>query len=61
MPNMGGGMPNMGEFSGEFLSYLRRQGFQGPNPAFNQGFFNNNQGGGDASWNPHGAKRSRQE
>jgi hypothetical protein len=35
-------------------------GFQGPNPAFNQNFFGANQGG-DGTWNPHGAKRSRQE
>lgn len=37
-------------------------GFQGPNPAFNQNFFGGaNQGSGDGTWNPHGAKRSRQE
>lgn len=35
-------------------------GFQGSNPAFNQQFFGGNQGG-DGTWNPHGAKRSRQE
>ena len=36
-------------------------GFQTPNPAFNQPFFSPNQGVGDGQWNPHGAKRSRQE
>jgi len=45
------------------MSMLPGQGgFQGPNPAFNQGFSFPNQGvGGDGAWNPHGAKRSRQE
>ncbi|KAJ5819883.1 hypothetical protein N7474_005474 [Penicillium riverlandense] len=52
-PMMGGMGGNMG---------MQGQGFQGPNQGFNQGFYNPNQGGGgDASWNPHGAKRSRQE
>ncbi|OJJ43478.1 hypothetical protein ASPZODRAFT_146190 [Penicilliopsis zonata CBS 506.65] len=37
------------------------QGFQGPNAPFQQGFFPQNQGVGDGTWNPHGAKRSRQE
>lgn len=46
-----------------FLTYILpgTGGFQGPNPAFNQGFFPQNQGVNDGSWNPHGAKRSRQE
>ncbi|KAJ5162187.1 RRM domain protein [Penicillium capsulatum] len=58
MPMAGGMNPMMGGMAGNMG--MQGQGFQGPNPAFNQGFFNN-QGGGDASWNPHGAKRSRQE
>ncbi|KAJ5613738.1 hypothetical protein N7528_007392 [Penicillium herquei] len=59
MNPMAGGMnPMMGGMGGNMG--MQGQGFQGPNPGFNQGFFNN-QGGGDASWNPHGAKRSRQE
>lgn len=41
--------------------WLGKGGFQGPNPGFNQGFFPNQGGVGDGSWNPHGAKRSRQE
>jgi hypothetical protein len=38
-------------------------GFQGGNAQFNPAFFNQGQagGGGDSSWNPHGAKRTRQE
>ncbi|KAJ5692354.1 hypothetical protein N7462_001777 [Penicillium macrosclerotiorum] len=58
MNPMAGGMnPMMGGMGGNM-----GQGFQGPNPGFNQNFFNANQGGGgDGSWNPHGAKRSRQE
>ncbi|KAJ5548979.1 hypothetical protein N7513_006213 [Penicillium frequentans] len=61
MNPMAGGMnPMMGGMGGNMG--MQGQGFQGPNPAFNQGFFNNQgAGGGDASWNPHGAKRSRQE
>lgn len=43
------------------ITYLPGQGFQAPNPSFNQGFFSPNQGVGDGAWNPHGAKRSRQE
>ncbi|KAJ5769113.1 RRM domain protein [Penicillium odoratum] len=60
MNPMAGGMnPMMGGMGGNMG--MQGQGFQAPNPAFNQGFFNNQGGGGDASWNPHGAKRSRQE
>ncbi|KAI9703292.1 MAG: hypothetical protein M1836_007858 [Candelina mexicana] len=37
-------------------------GFHSPTPHFNPAFFNQNQGGGgDGSWNPHGAKRPRPE
>ena len=36
-------------------------GFQGGNPNFNPGFFQNQNMGSDGSWNPHGAKRTRQE
>ncbi|PYH94171.1 hypothetical protein BO71DRAFT_409595 [Aspergillus ellipticus CBS 707.79] len=56
-PMMGGMGANMG-MQGD----AAQGGFQGPNAAFNQGFFPPNQGvSGDGSWNPHGAKRSRQE
>ncbi|KAI9715885.1 MAG: hypothetical protein M1812_005705 [Candelaria pacifica] len=35
-------------------------GFQSPTPHFNPAFFTQNQaGGGDGNWNPHGAKRPR--
>ncbi|KAJ5594311.1 uncharacterized protein N7459_000519 [Penicillium hispanicum] len=64
MNAMGGmGMNPMAGSMGPMMGGMgmQGQGFQGPNPAFNQGFFNNQGGGGDASWNPHGAKRSRQE
>ncbi|PYI24761.1 hypothetical protein BO99DRAFT_418333 [Aspergillus violaceofuscus CBS 115571] len=60
MNSMSGGMnPMMGGMGGN-MGMQGQGGFQGPNPAFNQGFFPNAQGG-DGSWNPHGAKRSRQE
>ncbi|PWY82193.1 hypothetical protein BO70DRAFT_36320 [Aspergillus heteromorphus CBS 117.55] len=60
MNPMSGGMnPMMGQMAGNMG--MQGQGFQGPNAAFNQGFFPPNQGVGDGSWNPHGAKRSRQE
>ncbi|KAI9793582.1 MAG: hypothetical protein M1833_000727 [Piccolia ochrophora] len=37
-------------------------GFQGPQPHFNPAFFGQNQGGGgDGNWNPHGTKRQRPE
>ena len=42
-------------------------GFPGPSPHFNPAFFGQGQGqqmanpGGDGNWNPHGAKRTRQE
>ncbi|KAL1968044.1 hypothetical protein VTN77DRAFT_2173 [Rasamsonia byssochlamydoides] len=52
--NMGGGMnPMMGN-----MGMQGQGGFQNPN--FNTGFFPQNQVG-DGSWNPHGAKRTRQE
>ncbi|BCR91544.1 RNA-binding protein [Aspergillus chevalieri] len=62
MNPMGGGMnPMMGGMGGN-MGMQGQGGFQGPNPAFNQGFSFPNQGvGGDGAWNPHGAKRSRQE
>ncbi|KAL1991305.1 hypothetical protein VTN49DRAFT_5297 [Thermomyces lanuginosus] len=55
MNPMGGGMnPMMGNM-----------GMQGPggfqNPNFNSGFFQQQNQGGDGNWNPHGAKRTRQE
>ncbi|KAL4892911.1 hypothetical protein BDV59DRAFT_202271 [Aspergillus ambiguus] len=60
MNPMAGGMnPMMGGMGGN-MGMQGTGGFQGPNPGFNQGFFPN-QGVGDGSWNPHGAKRSRQE
>lgn len=52
-PMMGGMAGNMG--------MQGQGGFQSPTPSFAQGFFSQNQGVGDGSWNPHGAKRSRQE
>ncbi|KAJ5572535.1 hypothetical protein N7450_009519 [Penicillium hetheringtonii] len=67
MNPMAGGMgmnPMAGGMNPMMNMGMQGQGFQGPNPAFNQGFFNNqggNAGGNDSSWNPHGAKRSRQE
>ncbi|KAL4991502.1 hypothetical protein BDW68DRAFT_184941 [Aspergillus falconensis] len=72
MPNMGpmggmgmnpmaGGMnPMMGGMGGN-MGMQSIGGFQGPNQGFNTGFFPQNQGVGDGSWNPHGTKRSRQE
>ncbi|BCS22867.1 uncharacterized protein APUU_31092S [Aspergillus puulaauensis] len=72
MPNMGpmggmgmnpmaGGMnPMMGGMGGN-MGMQGIGGFQGPNQGFNPGFFPQNQGVGDGSWNPHGTKRSRQE
>ncbi|KAK4865442.1 hypothetical protein LT330_009553 [Penicillium expansum] len=57
---MGGGMAGNMPMQGQ-------QGFQGANPGFNQGYYNpNNQtnqasGSDGGSWNPHGAKRSRQD
>lgn len=41
-------------------SSLGQGGFQGTQAPYNPGFFPQGQGG-DASWNPHGAKRTRQE
>ncbi|KAL3466720.1 hypothetical protein BJX64DRAFT_215367 [Aspergillus heterothallicus] len=75
-PNMMG-MPNMGPMGGMGMNPMSggmnpmmggmggnmgmQGGFQGPNQGFNTGFFPQNQGVGDGSWNPHGTKRSRQE
>ncbi|KAL4884736.1 hypothetical protein BJY04DRAFT_169917 [Aspergillus karnatakaensis] len=59
MNPMSGGMnPMMGGMGGNMGM---QGGFQGPNQGFNPGFFPQNQGVGDGSWNPHGTKRSRQE
>ncbi|KAL2000463.1 hypothetical protein VTN02DRAFT_3051 [Thermoascus thermophilus] len=61
MNPMGGGMnPMMGGMSGN-MGMQGQGGFQNPNAHFNTGFFPQNQGVGDGSWNPHGAKRTRQE
>ncbi|KAL4970056.1 RNA-binding protein [Aspergillus stella-maris] len=61
MNPMGGGMnPMMGGMGGN-MGMQGIGGFQGPNQGFNTGFFPQNQGVGDGSWNPHGTKRSRQE
>ncbi|CAG8898891.1 unnamed protein product [Penicillium egyptiacum] len=63
-PMMGGGMASG---MGGNMPMQGQQGFQGPNPGFNQGYYNpnnpNNQASGSdgGSWNPHGAKRSRQD
>ncbi|KAL2868422.1 uncharacterized protein BJX67DRAFT_57272 [Aspergillus lucknowensis] len=75
-PNMMG-MPGMGPMGGMGMNPMSagmnpmmggmggnigmQGGFQGPNQGFNTGFFPQNQGVGDGSWNPHGTKRSRQE
>ncbi|KAI9927926.1 hypothetical protein ASPWEDRAFT_52436 [Aspergillus wentii DTO 134E9] len=61
MNPMSGGMNPMMGGMGANMGMQGQGGFQAPNPAFNQGFFTPNQGVGDGSWNPHGAKRSRQE
>lgn len=75
MGGMGGNMgmqgtqlriPNPSQFFVHVARYLTMHlsgigGFQGPNQGFNPGFFPQNQGVGDGSWNPHGTKRSRQE
>ncbi|KAL4924870.1 RNA-binding protein [Aspergillus undulatus] len=61
MNPMGGGMnPMMGGMGGN-MGMQGIGGFQGPNQGFSTGFFPQNQGVGDGSWNPHGTKRSRQE
>ena len=69
--NMGMGMgmgTNMGIGGGmnPMMNGMGMQGaggFQGVGGGqFNTGFYNHGQaGGGDGSWNPHGAKRTRQE
>ncbi|EER24454.1 hypothetical protein D8B26_005227 [Coccidioides posadasii str. Silveira] len=56
MPNQMGGM--MGGMQGGMG--MQGQGFQGQNPHFNPAFFGQH-GGSDGAWNPHGAKRTRQE
>lgn len=58
MAGMSMGMPQMGTGMG----MQGQGGFQGSQPHYNPAFFNQ-QGNvsGDASWNPHGAKRTRQE
>lgn len=48
-------------------SYAGQAGFQGTQPHYNPAFFPQSQqgqqnlGAGDSTWNPHGAKRTRQE
>lgn len=65
MGGMGMGM-GMGGAMNPMMAGMGMQGpggFQGGNPQFNPAFFNQGQAGGpsDSSWNPHGAKRTRQE
>ncbi|KAJ5885136.1 hypothetical protein N7495_009646 [Penicillium taxi] len=66
MNPMAGGMnPMMGGMGGGNMG-MQGQGFQGAqSPAFNQNYFQGAPAAagnaGEASWNPHGAKRSRQE
>lgn len=65
------GMNNMGMMGGmgtsrylflcASLTVLGGPGFTGNQPQFNPAFFNQNQGGNDGNWNPHGAKRPRPE
>ncbi|KAL8722236.1 MAG: hypothetical protein Q9225_001223 [Loekoesia sp. 1 TL-2023] len=58
MAGMGMGMPQMGTGMG----MQGQGGFQGNQAHYNPAFFNQQaSGSGDASWNPHGAKRTRQE
>jgi len=54
----GGMNPMMGNMGGN-MGMQGQGGFA--NPHFGQGFFPQNQGVGDGSWNPHGVKRTRQE
>ncbi|KAL2831168.1 hypothetical protein BDW59DRAFT_7796 [Aspergillus cavernicola] len=61
MNPMSGGMNPMISGMGGNMGMQGIGGFQGPNQGFNTGFFPQNQGVGDGSWNPHGTKRSRQE
>ncbi|KAK2782665.1 hypothetical protein FQN52_000765 [Onygenales sp. PD_12] len=60
-----GGMPNqMGSMMGGMAGNMGMQGqggFQQQNPHFNPAFFGQPHGGNDGAWNPHGAKRTRQE
>ncbi|PGH26655.1 hypothetical protein AJ80_01601 [Polytolypa hystricis UAMH7299] len=65
MGGMGmGGMPNqMGGMMGMpgNMGMQAQTGFQNPNPHFNPAFFNQPHAGNEGAWNPHGAKRTRQE
>ncbi|KAF2656723.1 hypothetical protein K491DRAFT_703875 [Lophiostoma macrostomum CBS 122681] len=61
MGMMGGGMMGMGANMGMMGGMGGQGGFAGQQPHFNPAFFNQNQGGGDGNWNPHGAKRPRPE
>ncbi|EEH18296.1 hypothetical protein PABG_00859 [Paracoccidioides brasiliensis Pb03] len=58
MPNQMGGM--MGGMAGN-MGMQGQGGYQTQNPHFNPAFFGQHHGGNDGSWNPHGAKRTRQE
>ncbi|OJD17529.1 hypothetical protein AJ78_02398 [Emergomyces pasteurianus Ep9510] len=58
MPNQMGGM--MGGMAGN-MGMQAQGGFQNQNPHFNPAFFGQPHGGSDGAWNPHGAKRTRQE
>ncbi|KAL8693295.1 MAG: hypothetical protein Q9218_001855 [Villophora microphyllina] len=60
MGSMGMGMPQMGAA----MPMQGQGGFQGGQAHYNPAFFaqqGQQAGSGDASWNPHGAKRTRQE
>ena len=61
MGNIGGpmGMGQMG--MGNMNPMMNMGGFQGGNTHFNPAFFPQNTAGADGSWNPHGAKRTRQD
>ena len=69
MGGMGGMGMNMGMGGGGMNPMMTGMGVQGPggfqggNAQFNPAFFSQGQSGagGDPSWNPHGAKRTRQE
>ncbi|KAI9733331.1 MAG: hypothetical protein M1834_003415 [Cirrosporium novae-zelandiae] len=61
MGNMPGQMGGMG--MGGNMPMQGQGGFSSPSPHFNPAFFSQNTppAAGDGSWNPHGAKRTRQE
>ncbi|KAL8763861.1 MAG: hypothetical protein Q9184_000457 [Pyrenodesmia sp. 2 TL-2023] len=68
MPNMGGMMGGMAGMSmgmpqmGTGMAMQGQGGFQGNQAHYNPAFFNQQlSGSSEASWNPHGAKRTRQE